>query len=200
MIEGNFENKYEAKNPLKKIFVKNFLLSLIKLGRPAGNRPEVLEVGCGEGYLLEVMRKNYPQGRYWGIDLSGKMVSLAQRKNPQAKIIKANAEQLPFKNNRFDLVLLCEVLEHLENPVRAIAEASRVTKQNCLFSIPLEPWWRILNLLRLKYVSGLGNTPGHINHWTPKQFISQIKPYFKNIELQFCFPWIMVKTSRKNLL
>ena len=100
-----------------------------------------------------------------------------------------SACNLEREDSSFDLVTVLEVLEHLEQPSDAIKEAKRVSKEFCIFSVPFEPYWRILNLLRLKYISDLGNTPGHMNHWSKSGFEKLLKNQFSIVKLQTVFPW-----------
>jgi len=104
----------------------------------------------------------------------------------------ASVYHLPFEDNSFDLVIGCELLEHLEETYNAIEEIKRVSNFYCLFSVPNEPLWRILNLCRLAYIENLGSTPGHIQHWTKKEFIRVIQYHFKIYKIISIYPWIMV--------
>ena len=54
--------------------------------------------------------------------------------------IQANAEELPFKDGRFDTAALCEILEHVENPTKALQEAVRVSKR-VIITVPYEHEW-----------------------------------------------------------
>ena len=74
------------------------------------------------------------------------------------------------KKTLYDLVVSTEVLEHLDNPLRALKELSRISNRYIIISVPNEPLWRIANVVRLKYLSAFGNTPGHINHWSKASF------------------------------
>ena len=61
-----------------------------------------------------------------------------------------------------------EVLEHVPDPERTVSEMARVAKRWVLVSVPREPLWRGLNMARGAYIKDLGNTPGHINHWSKR--------------------------------
>ena len=77
-----------------------------------------------------------------------------------------DATTLPFPDDSFDLVLAIEVLEHVPTPDHALSELSRVCSGTFVASVPFEPIWRAGNIVRRRYVKALGNTPGHVNHWT----------------------------------
>ena len=68
-----------------------------------------------------------------------------------------------------DLVVCCEVLEHLETPDIALEKIKSLDVKYYLFSVPNEPVWRALNFHRGNSLKDLGSTPRHINHWSPKK-------------------------------
>ena len=76
------------------------------------------------------------------------------------------AENLPFADGEFDLASAIEVLEHVPDPEHTVAEMARCAERHLLVSVPREPLWRMLNMARGAYWSELGNTPGHLNHWS----------------------------------
>ena len=80
-------------------------------------------------------------------------------------------------DNNYDLVIACEVLEHLEEPEIALSELFRISNKYVLISVPNEPFWRIANFARGKYLNRLGNTPGHINHWSKNGIIDLTSKY-----------------------
>jgi hypothetical protein len=85
-----------------------------------------------------------------------------------------------------------EVLEHLEDPERGFAEVCRVSKRWVIATVPREPIWRMLNMARLKYVTSLGNTPGHLNHWSARGF-RKFVGHFANVHAcRTPLPWTVV--------
>ena len=57
--------------------------------------------------------------------------------------------------------------------------------------------WRLLNMLRGKYCSAFGNTPGHLQHWSKRRFVTPVSTYFDILEVKTPFPWIMLLCQRK---
>lgn len=165
-IVGNFEDKYASKNPIARLLVAGFLdavTELFVLAHPRGKT--VLEVGCGEGKLANRLFRNAPTpGRYLATDVS--LERLAPELDPRIGSAVASAYELPFANESFDIVVCCEVLEHLDAPTRGLAELARVARERVLISTPQEPVWRAMNMARGKYLRELGNTPGHIQHFS----------------------------------
>jgi len=60
-----------------------------------------------------------------------------------------------------------------------------------IVSVPREPLWRALNLARLKYVGALGNTAGHLNHWSRRSFVDFLERRFDVVEVRSPIPWTM---------
>jgi 2-polyprenyl-6-hydroxyphenyl methylase/3-demethylubiquinone-9 3-methyltransferase len=98
-----------------------------------GRGKSVLDVGCGGGLLSNALAQE--GHRVTGIDLSEPSLVVAQKNDPSGKVqyLKANAYSLPFEDRSFDAVCAMDVLEHVEEPRRLIAEAGRVLKPGGLF-------------------------------------------------------------------
>jgi SAM-dependent methyltransferase len=102
------------------------------------------------------------------------------------------AENLPFADGEFDLASAIEVLEHVPDPEHTLAEMARVARGHLLVSVPREPLWRALNLARGAYVRRLGDTPGHVNHWSKRAFVGLLGRHGEVIEARSPFPWTML--------
>jgi Methyltransferase domain len=87
------------------------------------------------------------------------------------------------------LIVCCEVLEHLEDPEAALETIARLARPWAIVSVPREPMWRALNLARLSYVSRLGNTPGHLQHWSRRGFVRFLERRLELVELHSPLPW-----------
>ena len=104
----------------------------------------------------------------------------------------ASAYDLPFDDGSFDCVCALEVLEHLERPRDALTEMARVARKALLLSVPREPVWRVAHLLAGRDVRQLGNTPGHVNHWSARAFRDFVSEYGSVLEIERPFPWTIV--------
>ena len=157
-----------------------------------------MEVGCGEGFSTQKLRGLLPAAASLrASDVEQRLVDEARRNNPGIPIERESIYELPHADGAFDVVFVLEVLEHLDDPGRALAEVCRVSKRWVVASVPREPIWRVLNLTRLKYVTALGNTPGHINHWSAnafQKFVSQKAPVRAR---RTPLPWTMVLAEVK---
>ncbi len=119
--------------------------------------------------------------------------------NPGMSFTRGNVYDMPFSEKSFDMVMLCEVLEHLHEPEKALAESGRISRRYCIFSVPREPLFMLSDLLRGKNILRLGNDEEHVNHWTDKGFREFISPYFDIIEVRRPFPWTVVLCEKKRI-
>jgi len=97
--------------------------ALARLDPPPGAR--VLEVGMGAGSLLLLAQRLYDL-RPVGLDVDLARVLLARRSGYRGAAVVADAGRLPFREGAFSRALACEVLEHLDDDVGALAELGRV--------------------------------------------------------------------------
>lgn len=189
------KKKYTLK--INSLFIKNFMNKFTDIFSK-NSYESILDIGCGEGAVLNYLNKKFklPSDCH-GIDLSEKEIEMAKKNIPFCTFKTGSIYELPYENNRFDLVICTEVLEHLENPLKAMEEISRVASNFVILSVPREPLWRILNLMRLKYVNDLGNTPDHRNHWSTKEFKKFVNSRFSVEDVKQPIPWTIV-LGKKN--
>jgi ubiquinone/menaquinone biosynthesis C-methylase UbiE len=163
---GNHEDKYASQNPISRRLVSGFLDALTELYVLADpHNKRVLEVGAGEGKLATHFLTHGPRpAEYLATDLSLEL--LIPDLDALIATATASAYDLPYADDSFDLVICCEVLEHLDDPERGLAECARVARERVLISTPWEPVWRILNIARGKYWRAFGNTPGHVQNFS----------------------------------
>jgi 2-polyprenyl-3-methyl-5-hydroxy-6-metoxy-1,4-benzoquinol methylase len=188
---GNTFDKYGSTNPVVRRLMAGFERDLDELFSRAA--PEaVLDVGCGEGVLTE--RWAEVAGRVVGIDLEDPKLTAewAARARPNLEFRAVAPGPLPFDDGSFDLAAAIEVLEHVPDPAQTLPEMARVARRHLLVSVPREPLWRILNLARGAYLRDLGNTPGHVNHWSRRSFVSLLARYGEVVEVRSPFPWTML--------
>ncbi len=191
VVAGNLYDKYHTSNPIARHLMAGFLsafdsLFSLELGENA------LEVGCGEGHLMDRMLNAYPQRQMAGFDISHSIVKIAQCQVTGPSFLQASADRMPWSDDSWDVVVVCEVMEHLEDPEAALRELHRITRRACLLSVPREPIWRVANMARGKYWGSLGNTPGHVQHWNTGDFVAFVSTLFDIKEVLTPFPWTMV--------
>jgi len=193
---GNTYDKYGSTNPVVRRLMAGFERTLDELFAIAA--PDtILDVGCGEGVLTEQWadrKRPSPPTRIVGIDLEDPKLAAewAVRQRPNLTFAPMEVERLAFADGEFELVAATEVVEHVTDPERALAEMARVASRHLLVSVPHEPLWRALNMARGAYLRQLGNTPGHLNHWTRRSFVSLLGRYGEVAEVRAPFPWTML--------
>jgi SAM-dependent methyltransferase len=190
---GNTYDKYGSSNPVVRRLMGGFHSGLDDLWRRAA--PEsVLDVGCGEGVLTVEWAERLAGGRVVGIDLDDPKlrVEWERRRRPNLEFRAEEATSLSFADDEFDLAAAIEVLEHLPDPEATLSEMARVARRWLLVSVPREPLWRGLNLARGAYLRELGNTPGHLNHWSKRAFVSLLARHGAVEETRSPLPWTMV--------
>lgn len=194
IVVGNTYDKYNSANPLVKRIMKGFeeaLNGLVEKAAPS----EIHEVGCGEGYW--VLRWNKQGIKSRGCDFSSHVIALAKENavkqglSPELFTTKSIYDLVEGVDSA-DLVVCCEVLEHLEDPAAGLKALQRVVGKKLILSVPREPLWCALNLARGKYIGSLGNTPGHIQHWSKQGIVKTVSEYFDVIEIRSPLPWTML--------
>jgi len=190
---GNTYDKYGSTNPVVRRLMAGFERTLDDCFAQAAPQ-SVLDVGCGEGVLTEQWARRLGDRRVVGIDLEDPKLSAewSARARPNLEFVTTPGGKLPFRDREFDLVTAIEALEHIPEPERTIAEMARVARGHLLISVPREPLWRMLNLARGAYVRELGNTPGHVNHWSMAAFVATLGGYGEVVQARSPFPWTML--------
>ncbi len=194
-VVGNVYDKYGTGNPIARHMMRGFLdavTDLYQMARPT----TVLEVGCGEGELAAHLWRCEPRPQQFEIcdvDLNRLAPDLPDGIGRREASIYA----LPWPDDAFDLVLCCEVLEHLHEPERGLAELARVARHHVLMSTPWEPVWRVLNLARGRYVRDLGNTPGHVQHWSRAGLTRLARTRLRLLAQRTPLPWTVLLGTPK---
>ncbi len=190
---GNTYDKYASQNPIERRLMDGFFAAL-ETALPDVAPSAVLEVGVGEGEVSERLRARWPEVPIAGIDLPDHELA-AHWVGGAHNGAFADICRLPFPDDSFDLVLAIEVLEHVPDPIGALAELDRVCRRDVVLSVPRERIWSVANMARGKYLRDLGNTPGHINHWSKKGFAQTVGTTFTVRQVHAPFPWTMVAAS-----
>jgi 2-polyprenyl-6-hydroxyphenyl methylase/3-demethylubiquinone-9 3-methyltransferase len=119
-------------NPVRVGYFEKLLFNELKI-TPHGNA--ALEVGCGGGILCEeIARMGFDTT---GIDPSAQSLHIAikhaETSGLEIKYEKGSGEALPFRDNSYDVVFCCDVLEHVRDLPKVISEISRVLKPGGVF-------------------------------------------------------------------
>lgn len=192
-IGGNYYDKYATKNPAARLLVRHFLYAFDELAA-SSHAKTAYEIGCGEGMLSLRLAAKGLQVR--GSDVEPDIVHEANKRALQlgydTLFRTLNLFDIKRADAAADLLVCCEVLEHIPQPSSALDYIARLVHSYVLMSVPREPIWRALNLARGRYILSLGNTPGHVNHWSARQFIDDVSRRFEILAIRKPLPWTMV--------
>lgn len=157
-------------------------------------KEKVLDVACGDGYLLRFS----PLGSV-GIEIDPYQANRAQVVAPHTQVINGDIEKIPFPKNYFSTVLATEIFEHLPDSSLAIAEMWRVLKTGGLLfvSVPTEhPLWKIRSL-----ASPMAETEPQCLSFSKNSLLSLFSCYkyrikkFKKIALGLNYLLVLQKTG-----
>ncbi len=170
-------NKYTTTNSVYRWHIETFHKHLVALG--LSTRPlTILDAGCGEGHLSSAFHNAAPNIQIVGVDASSEAIEFANDSfSGVGHFSTADIFDLPFDDDSFDLTVCSQVLEHLDDPDKAIAELKRVSARHVLISVPLEPYFKFFNDIS-RFV-GISPDPGHVQFWTKTSFPRFIDEHFE---------------------
>ncbi|MCX6639904.1 MAG: class I SAM-dependent methyltransferase [bacterium] len=136
---------------------------LTRIKRGLSNCKKILDVGCGDGYLLSQLQDRANQA--YGVDISIKALLRTRVKiGESVNLFQAFADKLPFKDNSFDGVVSAHTLEHVKSLPEAVAELKRVCSGRLIILVPVQeeflPYSEDYHLHSFKNESDLMNAIG----------------------------------------
>ena len=159
------DDLYSSKNPLVKFVHLGRLRTITNLIKTSNLK--ILDAGCGEGHLIDLLHKKNNTNTYHGIDITESALEQAKKRCPYSNLTVGNLEKTQFQPNFFDIIICTEVLEHIYNYQNIITELKRILKPQgtLIITFPNEKLWTIARFL-------LGRRPikepEHVNSFTPK--------------------------------
>jgi SAM-dependent methyltransferase len=148
----------------------------------------ILDIGCGEGITLERLIRRLPDRHIIGLDLLAENVAIC--KNHGLPVVQGDAYHLAFADGSLDCCLFMEVIEHLDQPERALAEIHRVLKTGGLLLIvfPNDLMWVVARLATLKIKEAFYD-PGHVRRWSPRSIRDEVVEHSFEVIKQTSLPF-----------
>lgn len=185
------QHKYESPNPLRKMWLRPFQKKFT--GAVAALQPaSLLELGSGEGFLLNELHQHLPTTKFLGLDVVPEFVAEGRRLFPELDQQVGDIYHIAQPDHSWDVVVASEVFEHLEHPDQALRELKRVARKHVVLSVPWEPYFQLGNLVRGGYLRHLGNHPEHINHWSAVGFARFVGTALTVERVIRSMPWTIV--------
>jgi len=138
----------------------------------------ILDIGCGAGAYSRAFRSEGFE--CVGVDVNVDLLSKASEADVQSLVM--DAMKIGFRDKTFDMILLIEVLEHVVDPEKVLAEAKRVAKKRIFITVPnLEP---LPHLAQFNVIMHHFLEPSHLNFFTKKMLEDLLSKYFEKFEVE----------------
>jgi SAM-dependent methyltransferase len=197
VVVGTSGDKLTNTNPIARYLLNNFDNKLLELVRqqPADS---ILEIGCGEGHVTQLLL-DHTKATILATDISKSLIESAKvrMRDPRIEFRAVKLEETVI-DHQPDLLVCCEVLEHLDDPHAGLQRLAAFRAERNILSVPREPIFRGMNFARGAYVKDFGNSPGHLHHWSKSGFIRLVSQYFDVQETRSPLPWTMVLCKPKS--
>lgn len=170
-VDTSNYRKHMSDNPVQRRLIDRFHAKITKIVTDL-HPATLLDAGCGEGFVDDIFLKAMPKLEITGFDVLEDSVKLAQIRNPRGTFAVGDIYNIDAEDNSFDIVCSFEVMEHLHEPDRALAEMARVARRAVVLSVPHEPFFCLANAARGKNLDQTpkGSDPDHRNFWSREKF------------------------------
>lgn len=161
-LKKNYESYYEdGDSEWRRIGAINKAENIVSLCSGLPKR-SILEIGAGEGSILKRLAEMDFGDELYAIEISPSGVETIKNKRISRLVECSTFDgyHVPYENDRFDIVIMSHVIEHVEHPRQLLYEAARVAKY-VFIEVPLEDTVRLPN-------DFVFNEVGHINFYTPR--------------------------------
>jgi len=190
--------EYRSRIPLVRyLFWRRIRIALVLIHLKKGNR--VLDVGCGNGYLLKELSLKHKNWHGFGVDIYSEVRNI---KLPGCTFLVGDICSLPFPDDHFDFVFALDVLEHIWKLEQAMKEIKRVLKNGGILIVsgPTETVFYKLCRFLLKGTFSQVKGPASEHYCDITQIIQRIKQNNFRIDnirkLPFLRPFVLQKIIR----
>ena len=176
-VTGNTYDKYGSTNPVVKRLMAGFERTLDELFASAAPR-SMLDVGCGEGVLTHkwAQRLDGPRRRHRPRG-PGDPGRVGEAPGAEPRVPRHEGREPAVRRRRVRRSRArSRCSSTCPTPSTPSPRWRACARRHLLVSVPREPLWRGLNMARGAYLKDLGNTPGHVNHWSKRTFVRAAVP------------------------
>jgi len=171
---------------------------VLNLLQNASDVKRILDVGCGEGFLMNTLAAKY-NAQVAGLDISETRLARAKTNCARGNFAIGDVRKLPYADSSMDLVSAVEVIEHIVPPEAALIEMARVSSRYVLVSVPFEQPPKIVmcpHCLKTFAIDGHINefTTGRLHNLMHQSGIAPIKT------IEYCLPSHWSRSSLLRLL
>ena len=168
------------------VYFRRLRQSLSLINRYSKNKKDIADIGCGLGTLVKLLQEKYPTSKIIGLDLRDKkQLDYASKIcSGKSQFIQGNVEDLPFKQNSFDVIVITDVLEHVSKPIKALNELKRTLRKAGILLILVPTESPLLKFMRAILYYGKLESDYHWTHAikTVNQFEVELRKKFKIIK------------------
>lgn len=174
-VPVNYYQRGVRKNYFQKFWHQKKLKILKKM---IPQKPKsILDLGCASGFLTNELKISYPNSKIVGVDIYKNAIKYAEKRYKNIEFICADAHKLPFALDRFDVILLSDVLDHVVNPKKVLLEAKRCLKKDGRLLLELDSGsqiYKVVWFLWTNYGPGKVWRKAHITSFSNKKLESLI--------------------------
>lgn len=160
--------------------VVNFIKPFLK------KTSKILDIGCYTGDLLKILTQG---SDYYGVDNDESALRIARERGAKTFLVDFEIQKLPFENQKFDIIIATEILEHLKDPEKLIVQIKNLLAEHgaVIISLPNEcTLYHRLNMLLGRGIDGTGFAPHyHLHFPTLRQNSEFVGKYFKIIKKKY---------------
>lgn len=135
-VPPNYYQKGVKNNILQRIWHTGKLNFAISFIPPSPTK--ILDVGCASGWFLSKLKQNYKKADCYGVDVYREAIAYGKKKYKNLHLKVGDAHKLPFNSSTFDVIVCCEVVEHVLNPLAVLKEIKRVLKKDGVAIIEMD--------------------------------------------------------------
>jgi ubiquinone/menaquinone biosynthesis C-methylase UbiE len=187
-VDARVSNVIYQREAYKKSFITRLYWDYkdsVILSKIPNNAQKILDLGCGEGIMLERLINRFPHAEIEGYDLNNENIEICKALNLPVKY--GDICRLDIDDNSIDCILFIEVIEHMHNYTEALQEIYRVLKPGGVLVLmyPNDTVFKFLRTMMLRHQEA-NLDYGHVMQWHPELMLKMAgKQGFKNVSHKF---------------